>query len=374
VSAIFKLTMPKWGLSMTEGKLVGWLVEEGAQIEPGMEVCEVETDKIANAIESNLSGTLRRKVAQEGDVVSVSGLLGVVADASVSDAEIEAFIRDFQASFVPPSPDDESGPSPQKIEVGGRSLRYLKRGEGGVPAILLHGFGGDLNNWLFNHEALSGTREVYALDLPGHGESSKQIERGGIDELAGAVVAFMDALGIARAHLVGHSLGGAVAATVASSKPDSVASLTLIASAGLGEQINAGYVEGFIAARTRNELKPNLQLLFADSNLVTRQLIDDVLKYKRLDGVDAALRKIADAVFPGGRQAASVREQLTHARVPVLVVWGSEDQIIDPSQAQDLPGNARVEIFPRRGHMVQMEAAAEVNRMLDEFLARSART
>jgi len=368
VSGIFKLTMPKWGLSMTEGRVVSWLVEEGARIEPGMEVCDVETDKIANAIESNLSGTLRRKVAQEGDVVSVSGLLGVVADASVSDAEIDAFVQDFQAAFVPPSAEDESGPVPQKIEVAGRTLRYLKRGEGGVPVLLLHGFGGDLNNWLFNHEALSGTREVYALDLPGHGESSKQIERGDIGELADAVVAFMDAVGIPKAHLVGHSLGGAVAVSVASAEPERVASLTLIASAGLGQEINADYIEGFVAARTRNELKPYLQQLFADSDLVTRQLIDDVLKYKRLDGVDEALRKIADTAFAGGKQASLVRNELAEVPVPILVVWGSADRIIEASHARDLPGNARVQIFPDRGHMVQMEAAAEVNRMLDEFL------
>jgi len=368
VSAIFKLTMPKWGLSMTEGRLVSWLVDEGAQIEPGMEVCDVETDKIASAVESNLSGTLRRKVAQEGDVVPVSGLLGVVADASVPEAEIDALIQDFQATFVPPSPEDETGPAPQKIEVAGRRLCYLKRGEGGVPVVLLHGFGGDLNNWLFNHEALASTREIYALDLPGHGESSKQIERGDVGELADAVAAFMDAVGIPKAHLVGHSLGGAIAVSIASSEPERVTSLTLIGSAGLGEAINADYIEGFVAARTRNELKPHLQQLFADPGLVTRQLIDEVLKYKRLDGVDEALRKIADTAFAGGRQASLVRDKLAQVRVPVLVVWGSEDQIIEPSHAQDLPGNVRVQIFPDSGHMVQMEAAVEVNRVLDEFL------
>jgi pyruvate dehydrogenase E2 component (dihydrolipoamide acetyltransferase) len=369
VSTILKLTMPKWGLSMTEGTLVRWLVAEGARLEPGMEVCDVETEKIANAIESNVSGTLRRKAAQEGDVVSVSGLLAVVADPSVSDAEIEAYIKDFQASFVPPSPEDEgSGPAPQKIAVAGRTVRYLKRGEGGTPVVLIHGFGGDLNNWLFNHEPLSGRREVYALDLPGHGESSKQIERGDVGEFAELVAAFMDAVQIPMAHLVGHSLGGAVATATATSHPKRVASLTLIASAGLGEEINADYIEGFVAAKTRNELKPHLQQLFADTGLVTRQLVDDVLKYKRLDGVQEALGKIADAAFPRGKQSLLLREKLAQLAVPVLVVWGSDDRIIGSSQARGLPANARVEIISDRGHMVQMEGAAELNRIVDEFL------
>lgn len=346
-----------------------WLVEEGARLEPGMEVCDVETEKIANAIESNVSGTLRRKAAQEGDVVSVSGLLGVVADAAVSDAEIEAYIKDFQASFVPPSPEDESsGPAAQKIELAGRTLRYLKRGEGGTPVVLIHGFGGDLNNWLFNHEPLSGKREVYALDLPGHGESSKRIERGDVGEFAEVVAAFMDAVQIAKAHLIGHSLGSAIAAATAISHPKRVASLTLIAGAGLGEGINADYIEGFVAAKTRNELKPHLRQLFADEDLVTRQLIDDVLKYKRLDGVQEALRQIAEAAFPGGRQSLVLRDKLGQLPVPLLVVWGSDDRIIESSQARGLPANARVEIIPGRGHMVQMEAAAELNRIVDEFL------
>ena len=370
MSAILKLTMPKWGLSMTEGTLVRWLVEEGAHVEPGMEVCDVETEKIANAIESNVSGTLRRKVAREGDVVSVSGLLGVVADGTVSDAEIEAFIQEFQANFVPPSPEGEGGgPSAQSIAIAGRTVRYLKRGEGGTPALLLHGFGGDLNNWLFNHEPLSGTREVYALDLPGHGESSKRIERGDVAEFAEIVKGFMDAVEIPRAHLIGHSLGGAVAAWVAASHPERSASLTLIASAGLGEEINTDYIEGFVSARTRNELKPHLQQLFADQDLVTRQLIDDVLKYKRIDGVQDALRTIAAAVFSGGKQNLVLRDKLAGLPVPILVVWGADDRIIGSSHARGLPPNARIEIIPDRGHMVQMEAAAELNRILNEFLA-----
>ena len=183
-----------------------------------------------------------------------------------------------------------------------------------------------------------------------------------------AVAAFMDAVKIPKAHLVGHSLGGAIAASLASALPQRVASLTLIASAGLGDEINADYIDGFVTARTRNELKPHLQQLFADAGLVTRQLIDDILKYKRLDGVEAALRKIADAAFAGGKQSLVVRDKLARLQVPILVVCGAEDKIIGSSHARGLPANARVEILPGRGHMVQMEAAADVNRIVDEFL------
>ncbi|MSO96185.1 MAG: 2-oxo acid dehydrogenase subunit E2 [Thermoleophilia bacterium] len=89
---IAKLRMPKWGLSMTEGTFGKWLVEEGVDLSVGDEIAEVETEKISGVVEATSAGILRRKVAQPGDVLPVGGLLAVVADESVSDAEISAFI------------------------------------------------------------------------------------------------------------------------------------------------------------------------------------------------------------------------------------------------------------------------------------------
>ena len=81
-AGVTKIGMPKWGLSMTEGTVVEWLVEEGTELGSGDEVVEVESEKINNAVESPAPGTLRRQVAKEGEVIPVGGLLGVIADAS----------------------------------------------------------------------------------------------------------------------------------------------------------------------------------------------------------------------------------------------------------------------------------------------------
>lgn len=90
------VTMPKFGLTMTEGKLGKWSVAEDASLAKGDEVAEIETDKITNAVEAPAAGVLRRKVAEEGTTLAVGGLLGVIADADVSDEDIDAFVSGFE--------------------------------------------------------------------------------------------------------------------------------------------------------------------------------------------------------------------------------------------------------------------------------------
>ena len=365
-----KLGMPKWGLSMTEGRVVDWLVEEGAEIAVGDEVAEVETEKINGVVEAPAAGVLRRRVAAEGDVIPVGGLLGVIADAAVPDSDIDAFIADFEATFVPGEAEEDAGAEPETVTVGTGTLRFLRQGEGGEPLVLLHGFGGDLNNWLFNAEPLSSDRAVYALDLPGHGGSGKQVGDGDAAMLVGALREFLDSQGIERAHFAGHSMGALVAAELALADSDRVLSLALVAPAGFGDEIDREYIEGFVAASGRRDLKPVLQRLFADPDLVNRQMVDDVLKYKRLDGVQAALETLNGQLFPEGRQARQVAAQLEDGYPgPVLVIWGERDAIIPAAHAEAAPSRADVKVLADVGHSPHMEAAGEVNRLLEGFLA-----
>jgi pyruvate dehydrogenase E2 component (dihydrolipoamide acetyltransferase) len=239
--------------------------------------------------------------------------------------------------------------------------------EGEAPLVLIHGFGGDLNNWQFNQPALAEGRTVYALDLPGHGGSVKQGVQGGIPELAEAVRDFLNAAGIQRAHIAGHSLGGAVALHLASEEPARVVSITLVCSAGLGGEVNTDYIEGFIAADRRKEFKPILEMLFADPSLVSRDMIEELLKYKRLDGVGQALRAIADATFTGGRQTNVFTDRMDRIKVPVQAIWGAEDRIVPSAHASVIPQGHR-HVFGGAGHMVHMEKAGEVNRLISDFL------
>jgi len=186
----------------------------------------------------------------------------------------------------------------------------------------------------------------------------------------GDPVAWVEALAsiIARAHLVGQSLGGAVSVQATLDEPGRIASLTLVCPAGLGEEINAAYLQGFIDAQRPMALKALLAELFADPGLISRDMVEDLLKYKRLDGVDRALRTIVGAVAPDGRQVLSYRDALGRLEQPVQVIWGTEDRIIPSSHADGLPDSVPVHRIAGKGHMVHMEAAAEVNRLLAAFL------
>ena len=369
--AIATITMPKWGLTMTEGMVAKWLVMPGSAVCAGDEVMEIETTKITNVFESPAGGTLRRQVAPEGDTVPVGGLLAVLAGDDVTETEIDAFIAKFQAEFVPPADEEgEASAGPALIEAGGRRLRYLRLGpQDGLPILFLHGFGADLNTWMFNQPALAERHATYALDLPGHGGSSKEVGSGDAAALMTAVMDFMTAAAIARAHLVGHSLGGALALGLARADPGRVASLTLIAPAGLGPDINMAFIDGFIGAGKRRETKEALELLVADRGAISRAMIDEVLKYKRLDGVAAALQAIAAAAFSGGRQQIDLRGALAAVNVPRLVIWGRADRIIPAGHADGLPAGVAVHLLDGAGHLPHMEKSGEVNRLLADLVS-----
>ena len=365
--AITPIVMPKWGLSMKEGTVNQWLVDEGAEIRVGQAIMEVETDKITGDVEASDAGLLRRRIASVGQTLPVKALLGVMAPPEVSAADIDAFVAGY---VVPVEAEEEEGAAAayQFVDVGGIRIRYARKGDSPATVLLIHGFGGDLDNWLFNIDTLSQQSTVVALDLPGHGQSDRTLPGRTLGDLARFVIRFLDAMEIRSAHLVGHSLGGAIAAQMAVDHPDRVESLALIASAGLGDEIDTGYTEGFVAAQSRRDLKPLVEQLFARPELVTRQLLDDILKYKRLDGVSELLSDLGGGLFASGRQREQPGRRLGETGKRVLIVWGAADRIIPATHAAHAPPSTTSRIIEGAGHMVQMEKAGEVNAALTRHI------
>jgi pyruvate dehydrogenase E2 component (dihydrolipoamide acetyltransferase) len=369
---IESIIMPKWGLAMEEGALTKWAVAVGQKISKGQEIADIETTKIANVFESPASGVIRRLVAPEGATLPVGALLAVVADASVSESEVDAYIEKFQAAFTATVKASAGGPVAKNVQAGGLSVRTMSVGDGaGTPVLLVHGFGSDLMSWLFTQEALAQGRSVHAFDLPGHGGTTKAIGAGGLPDLAAATLAVMDALGLGRAHLVGHSLGGAISAYLALQIPERIASASLIAPAGLGTEINMGFIEGFIGENRSRKLKAVLQELVGDPDLITADMVEDVLRFKRLDGAEAALRLIAEANFGGGVQKLVLKSELANARVPIGVIFGEEDRVIPARHAEGLPAFIPVTRVAGAGHLVHMEKSARVNEAIAANMARA---
>ena len=368
MASIQAITMPKWGMTMVEGKLAVWLAAEGARIAAGQDLMEVETEKITNVVESPASGLIRRILVPEGATAPVGALLAVVTEPDTPESEIDAFVASYADRACASAEATGRAPAPHLVE----GLSVLTLGEDdALPVVLLHGFGGDGGAWIFNQDALAARRQVHVIDLPAHGGSD--VGASSTEEMAAAIAATLGGIGIARAHVVGHSLGGAVGLALAQAEPARVASLTLIAPAGIGPEISIDYLEGFLAAERRKPMKEVLGRLFSDPNAVSAEMVENVLRFKRRDGVLEALRRIADALARDGRQAIDFRAVLEGDKPPALVIWGEKDAIIPVAQAAALSARVRVERIAEAGHMPMMEAAGAVNRLIAAHLDEAER-
>ncbi len=119
MSEIKTLEMPKWGLSMEEGLLARWAIQEGDDFTRGQEICEIETSKIVNVLEAPFAGTLRRIIAREGETLQVGAVLALAADASVSDAELDEFAASL-ATVKPAAPGPEAAAPDVAAQAGAK--------------------------------------------------------------------------------------------------------------------------------------------------------------------------------------------------------------------------------------------------------------
>ncbi|MBV8662999.1 MAG: alpha/beta fold hydrolase, partial [Hyphomicrobiales bacterium] len=244
---------------------------------------------------------------------------------------------------------------------------WLARGQG-TPLVFLHGFGADLNGWRPLVGRLRGERAFLALDLPGHGASALAVPAS-LEAFVAAVDATLAAEGVGELHLVGHSLGGAVAVALAERRGERARSLTLIAPAGLGPEVNGDFLAGFLRAQSESSLAPWMRLLANDEGALGSALVKTTLRQRRESDIGAAQSAIAAALFPDGVQAFDVRAALARYAGPAKVIFGLDDRIIPPRQARGLPGMVALHMFPGVGHMPHFEARAAIARLIEENVA-----
>jgi pimeloyl-ACP methyl ester carboxylesterase len=199
-------------------------------------------------------------------------------------------------------------------------------------------------------------RRVLAPDLPGHGLTD--IVASGPADLAADLPAFLDILGISQVALVAHSFGAVAALDLASATTERVASVSLIAPAGLGSEIDGHFIHGMANAKTSGEVAHLLRRLSVSGI----DLSEVALSTLASDLARGRLVALADAIAgPSGQKVDSLSaiEKLS-ATIPVRVLFGIEDRIIPWKHILALPPRVAVHVLSRSGHMPQWDQTRDV--------------
>lgn len=231
---------------------------------------------------------------------------------------------------------------------------------GAVPVVLLHGFGGSHAVWAGIAERLGRETRALAYDLPGHGGSFDFPDAGPPKVAAGAILADLAARGIDRAHLVGHSMGGAISALMALIEPQRVASLTLLAPGGFGPEINQRLLIRYAAATDEAALEACLEAMFGWFSPVPAGLARTLLADRAAPGRREKLQAMAAGLARDGRQGMLPRDRLAALSIPAVVAWGGLDNLLPVRQAQELPAGFEARLYPDLGHMLPEEAPGEM--------------
>lgn len=225
--------------------------------------------------------------------------------------------------------------------MGGIALHDL--GGTGTPIVLLHGLFDDHRGWRDLPRRLAGHgHRVLAVDLPGHGQSTAIAH-----SLEAAVDQIAKSLPQGPLHLIGHSLGGAIATRLALTLGARVASLVLLAPAGLGPKINAAFTDGMLAAQTPAALSRALALL--DAGPVSAMALTQELA--RLHSLRPGQTALATAVAQGGFQQIDIVTDLARLSCPITVVFGTMDRILDWHDVAQLPDTATIHLVTGAGHL-----------------------
>lgn len=364
------VTMPKWGLAMQEGTIIEWRKAEGQHVVEGEPICDIETTKITNEFESPFTGTLARIAKATGSIVDVGDVIAVITDGAVDESAITALLESRGAAARDAGA-TAAGPAVRRVDTGVGAFACLETGSSGADqaVLFLHGFGGDHANWGLLQAEVPETVRTIALDLPGHGGSSRDVGSGSAADIAARVDAAVDALGLRQVDLVAHSFGGAVALALAARRPETVRSLLLLAPAALGATVNPDYIRGFLGAERKRDMKPVMEMLFSDPDMVGRTMVNDALALLRDDAARAALGQVGEALLrPAPTEVERDLALLdTH---PFAVVWGGSDRIVPMPPALASRLGERLEVLPGVGHMPQAEQPAVVARVLRSLIAR----
>ena len=280
-------------------------------------------------------------------------------------------------------------PSPfsvRHIELHGHDVTYRMAGEG--PAVVLvHGLAGSSTTWRYVMPSLVEQGfTVVAPDLLGHGQSAKPRGDYSLGAYASGIRDLMVALDVEKATFVGHSLGGGVAMQLAYQFPERCERLALVASGGLGQEVNlflravslpgSEFVLPIVLAPWFRERAENVGAVFHRAGWRPGTTLSEVWRsYTTLtsrEGQLAFIHTVRSVIDVAG-QRVSARDRLYLAQAaPTLIVWGDRDRVIPVDHAtiaHELMPGSRLEILDGAGHFLPFEQPDWFNRVLLDWLA-----
>lgn len=275
-------------------------------------------------------------------------------------------------------------PEVKYLDWHGEQVAYLEEGAGEV-ILLLHGIAGSSRTWRSLIRPLSRNYRVIAPDLLGHGDSTKPRSDYSLGALSVLVRDILDQLGVTRATVVGHSLGGGIAMQFAYQHPEYVQRLVLLASGGLGPDV------GLVL---RAATLPGAELVLPV--IAARRVVspgDRFLAWLRKVGIEsprgeelwahygslsdgptrqAFLRTLRSVVDHRGQAVSALNRLNARTDFPVMAIWGERDNIIPVKHAyaaQAIRPDVRLEVLTGVGHFPHAERPDEVAELIDDFIA-----
>ncbi len=243
------------------------------------------------------------------------------------------------------------GISEHEVRVNGYPVRYEAAGEEGEPVVLVHGLSGSTRWWARNVPALAERHRVYLVNLPGFGVVRRPRQRFVLAEAASWLLAWIEALGLEKTHLVGHSMGGYLSLRLAARRPEIVRKLVLVDPAGVP------------AGRT---MLGHLGPLLLSARYASPSFLPVLVRDALYAGPFSLLRAARDLL------AEDVREDLRRVGMPTLLVWGERDPLIPPSVGDlmraEIP-DSRLLVIEGAGHNPMFDRPEDFNAALLAFLA-----